>query len=604
MSDPPAAPAPRRGNTLSKWLALTGFGIVLALVVILLVTPGADGYNPSIYEAYPWYFWVLAGVALFLGQFVILRGALDGNPVPSSWRLGFVLSLLVAGILLFMPYIRGYPAYGRADPMSHVGHMLTIQETGGAPFQNIYQNLHQFMLAFSYATGLEPIEVVPAVAALISLFSILATYVLLSTVLDRRRVLLSLPFLVVLIGGSAHLNASPYTMSVFLFPFLLYLFAKTQQTESVSLRLLLTVVVVSVLLYHPLTAAFLVFIFLIHRVVVSVASRVESNEATLQLSEMTSTHVMQLSLVTFVAWYYNFVGIIIRFETVFQRLLDPGSSETELDTYGSTVSEYSPALSDVLRVALIKFGQRAVLLGFGLVCALGTGWTLLRRRRLASPYLVTFALGFVLFSGFGTLFLVVDLIGGFGRPLMYASFFAVFLAGAFLHDAYAAINRTRLVTVFVSLLLIALLAISLLTLYPSPMGSSSTPQVTEQDLSGAEWYIEHDLETADLQEMGIRMYRFDHALTGFNASIVQQGGTQPPARFNYTRHATFGESYGSDQVFVLTERARLFYPVTYPDYEEFWRFRPADFDRLERDPSVSHVYDNGEFDVYLIDSDG
>jgi hypothetical protein len=500
-----------------------------------------------------------------------------------------------------MPYIRGYPAYGRGDLLTHIGYVLEIQATGGDPFQNIYQNIHQLVIALSYATGLEPSRVINSVAGVISVFSILASYALVATVFDRRRALMTLPFVVALIGGRAYMTAAPFAQSVLMLPFVLYLFVKSQQAESFAIRLPLSLFVMALILYHPLTAVFLIFVFLIHHGVTVVWNRGAPSERSLQASSITSGTTIQLSIVVFLAWYYNFIGIILRFETVFQRLLDPGSSQTKLDTYSSTISQFSPALTDLMQVGLVKYGETGFLLGIGSLFVLSLVWLSLTGRRPATPYLLTFGLGFVLFSAFGVLFMFVDLIGGFGRPLMFAQYFAAFAAGSLLYRCYAYFDWQSGVTAVATIVLVTLVAISVFGLYHSPAGGESNHQLTDQDFTGAEWYFDNDLNVEPLQEQGIHMYRFEHALNGSESDNVPQEGTRPPSRFNYSVYSTFGESYNETQYYVLTERARVFYPTVYPDYENDWSYRPEDFDRLSRDPTVSQVYDNGEFDIYRIE---
>lgn len=589
------------GARLSRWLGLLGALSLFALAVTVVRTPGAAGYEPSIYAGYPTYFWVLVVGTILVGQLLIIRGALRVNPAESNWWLGFLLAGVTIAVIVFVPFFRRYPVYGRGDVLTHIGYVHDIQATGGDPFQNIYQNIHQTVLALSYATGLRPMRVINAVSGVIAVFSIGASYALLITVFDRRRALLTLPFLLTLIAGSGYMNPSPYPQSVLLFPFVLYLFVKTQRADSFGLRLALTVAVIGVLLYHPLTAVFLILIFLVHYAVVSGADS-EGTRRPFELSRVTSANVMQLSLAVFLAWYSNFVGIILRFETVYNRVLRPGQSETELDNYSSTVSEFSPSLIDLAGVGLVRFGLTAVLLGIGTVTAI---W-LLRRyqqgQRVTSSYLVTFSLGFIVFVCFGVLFMIVNLIGSFGRPLMFAEYFAALGAGALLYRVYDYFNWKPRVTVAVVILLAAMVVVGLVTVYAAPFGGKSNHQVTAQDLDGAQWYFEQELETEPLQEQGIRMYRLEHVFNGSESWNVQKEGTLPPDRFNYTEYSTLGASYEEDQYYVLTERGRVFYPTVYPSYEDQWRFKPVDYARLAVDPTISKLYDNGEFEVSRIDA--
>lgn len=593
---------PSSARRQPRWLAVFASLLLLAAVGIVLVTPAVDGFEPSIYAAYPLAFWALLLSTLVLGQFLILREATADSPDHTNWRVGSLLALLVGAILLFLPVIRGYPLYGRADLLTHLGHVSLIEETGGDPFLNIYQNLHQFVLAVSYATGLGPTQVVNIVAGVLSLFALVASVALLSALFDRQRVLMTLPFVVVLFGGSAHLNPSPFPQSILLVPFVLYLFVRAQQTEAFVFRLPLTVATIAVILYHPLTALFVLAIFGIHYAVVFRSDAADGLAGTSKLSRVTATSIVQLSAVTFLAWYYNFVGIILRFETVFRRLLNPSQSQTELDTYGQTISQFSPSTVDIARVGAFRFGQRAALLGLGAAFVVVAIWRYARGNRFETPYLLTFVLGFTAFAALGVLFLFVDLIGGFGRPLMLAQLFAVLLAGSLLAYLYEGLDSERAVTVLAIALFVALGTVTIITLYQTPMAGSSTNQVTQEDFAGAEWYLVNDLQTAPLQEYGTSLYRFEDAMVNSDAGTVPREATPPPDGFNYSVHGTLGASYDEDVFLVVTDRGREFYPNAYPGYEEDWRFQPTDFERLSQDPTVSHIYSNSEFDIYYVEA--
>ncbi len=587
----------------SNWLLLFGGVLLLSTVAIILSTPPSDGFEQSIYAAYPLSFWVLLTATFFVGKLLIIREAFASTPDARNWIGGFTLSLFVATILLLMPLIRGYSVYGRADLLTHIGHTGVIHETGGEPFQNIYQSLHQLALTLSYATGVEPIGIYNTIPVVITIFSIVASYLLLSTIFDRRRVLMTLPFVIGFVAGSTHLNPSPYAQSVLFLPFLLYLFARTQQTDILLFRVPLALTVVAVVLYHPLTAVFLLVVLMIHYSVLTFSTWRGPPDFSVPVSRVTATSIVQLAAVTFLAWYYNFVGIIIRFDIVFRQLLDPGESETELDMYGETIAAFSPDLVDIVRVAAFRFGERFVLLTLGSMFVLIAVWRYARGERFSTPYLSTFTLGFVAFSALGALFLFVDLIGGFGRPLVFAQYFAAFLAGSIILELYNRSNEKTVLFITTVVVILVVTTVSVATLYGSGMAAASTSQVTDQDISSAEWYLDNELQSTPLLESGTTMYRFEHALAGSDSNTVQREGTFPPDRFNYTNHDTLGDSYDIDQYLVVTERGKQFYPNSYPGYEDSWRFQPADFERLSQDPTVNRVYSNSDIEIYLVDSD-
>lgn len=589
-------------SQLSDWLLLLGGLLLLATITLILRTPSADGLELSIYAAYSPVFWVLLVAAFFVGTFLILREAFAETPRSQYWVGGFVLSFFSAAVVVFLPTIRGYAVYGRADLLTHIGHTRAIEQTGGAPFLNIYQNIHQVFLTLSYATGLEPLALANAVAAVITLFSILASYALLSEIFERRRLLLTLPFILAFVAGSTHINPSPYAQSVLFLPFVLYLFARTQETDALAFRFPLALTVVAVVLYHPLTALFLFVVFLIHYLVITVSTWKGTLDTSGPVSRVSATSIVQLVGVTFLAWYYNFAGIILRFDVVLRRLLNPGESETELDTYGDTIAEFSPSIEDLARVGALQYGHRFLFLSLGAAFTAIALWRYTRGNRFTTPYLSTFTLGFIAFSGFGVLFLAVDLIGGFGRPLAFAQYFAAFTAGSILLELYNRTTKRRLLFVCAVFFSILLVTSGVITMYHSPAAGQSTSQVTQQDISSAEWYLENDLQETPLQEYGTTMYRFEHALVSSQSNTVQREATIPPDGFNYTEHETLGESYDTDQYLIVTERGKQFYPNAYPDYEDSWRFHPADFEALDHDPTVTMVYTNDEIEIYRIDS--
>ena len=585
---------------VSKWLLAVGFGLAVAIVAVVLTTPPAAGYERSVYGAFPGFFWILVILALFLGQIVVLRSALERFPQTESWRLGVVLIGVVEGLLVFMPYVRGYPVYGAADVLTHVGYVRTIEATGGDLFFNVYQDHHQLVLALSYATGVEPIHVINVVAGVISLFVIVALVALLSAVFDRRRALLALPFVAVLIGGGAHVNASPFAQTVLLFPFVFYLFIRSQQTESVAYRASLAVATVGIITYHPLTGLFLVLVFGLHYAVVALTDATGDGPVA-GIASGSSKLVVQLSLVTFVGWYYNFIGIFRRFEFVVEQVLGQGTGESELAQYSSTASQYSPSLSDIALFASVEYGVTAVYLGIGVLFVLSTAWLYLRRRPVEPLHLVTWAFAFCLFSALGVVFLTTNLIGGFGRPLSLARLFAGLSAGALFYRVYVDSGRELAVTAVASFALTVLVVLAVVGLYPSPVSGESNMQVTEHDIEGADWYFENVPEGASLDQHGVGMYRFEDARLGTDAEALPPDVDGPPPHFNYTNYDTLGTSYDEKQYLIVTKRGRVFYRTTYPDYREFWNFNATDWARFERDPTVSHVYGNGEFDVYVVE---
>jgi len=187
---------------------------------------------------------------------------------------------------------------------------------------------------------------------------------------------------------------------------------------------------------------------------------------------------------------------------------------------------------------------------------------------------------------------------------VFAKLFGGLLAGAFFHELLETSTWRRVGRAALYVTVAVLVVINTFGLYSSPYVIDNNPQVTKTELSGGEWYLEHRDPDHTLAEVGIAVYRLRDALYGRNTYPADKNvpGNRPPVpdRFNYTIHDTVGTSYEEDRYLVITEFGRIFYPETYPEYRQFWGFTPSDFDRLERDQTVDHVYDGGGYDTYRI----
>ncbi|MDS0299657.1 hypothetical protein NDI76_12985 [Halogeometricum sp. S1BR25-6] len=594
------------------WVVTAGFALVVALTYILFSTPSASAYEMSIYEAYPWYFWALAVLALLIGHYAVLERVFGGESDSGAWRLGLLLILVVEALLLLLPYFRGYPVFGRGDVLTHVGQIVTIQATGVAGQQDIYPNLHFLVLSFSYASGVEPIHLINSVAVVISLFSLVASFALVSTVYDRTRAFLSLPFVTLLIGGTAHVNPSPFPQSVLLVPFVLYLFFKEQQTRSTAVRVALVVTAAAMVVYHPLTTLFLLFVFGVYTAAKFVHDQGlltrDSGRSVEWRSAVGATPIAHLALGMFAAWYLDFTQVTGKIQTVIQTFVATESGTSTLDSYSSTVSEASPALIDLVQIGVVKYGMSAILLSLAGLYAL---WTLSspERRRDLDIFRTTFLGGFVLFAGLAVPFLIMDLVVGFGRPLMLARIFAALLVGSLFYALYRSVGTggKRVVQVGCYVVLACLVVISTFGLYYSPYAIERNHQVTSAELDGADWTLEFREPDNPTIQYGINLRRFRDALygtAGYTEDEVIPASTTvgPPPHFNYTEHDTLGASYEEDRYMVVTRSGRIFYEEMYPDYRQFWQFNDTDYARLERDGSVSHVYANGGYDTYLVNS--
>lgn len=585
-----------------KRLAIAGYGLFALVVALLLTVPPADGYEISMYAAYPWVFWVALFLAFLVSQLLVLRAAVRPDSRDGYWRLGFLLAMLGTAVMVFMPYLRGYSHFERADVLTHIGYIQVIQESGRVGVNNIYPNIHNLVLTLSYATGVEPIRIINAISGILSLFAVAASFALLARAYGRQKALFTIPFVMVLFAGTASMNPSPYSQSRLILVFLLYVFVLEQYTRSLSVRIALAVSLVGLVLYHPLTTLFLLGVFLVYSLVGRLWYRDDADGTAGTAAAPGSATASHLLGATYVAWYYNFAGLFRRVRTLYERVFGPSEGETTLQTYSSTVTRTSPALLDLIRIGVLRYGYAAIILSVAGLHFLRLNLHRVRGQMKAGVFESTFSATFVLFSGLTLVFLFLDFVVGFTRPLAVAQFFAALVAGALFFWLYTHSSRKSMVAIVLVVLLASLVVVSMFGLFKSPQRAGVNQQVTAAELDGAEWYFANRNAEMPIQERGITLYRFEDALFGTDADLLgkEGDGTRPPDHFGYTENGTFGQSFEQDHYFVSTRLGRIFYPEVYPDYPQFWRFTDADFDRLERDPTTSQVYTNGGFEMYLI----
>jgi len=71
--------------TYLQLLLLAGVASLSHAAVVVATTPPADGYEISIYRAYPVTFWIAAVLAIFVGQSLVLEDGWSSQP-RGYWR--------------------------------------------------------------------------------------------------------------------------------------------------------------------------------------------------------------------------------------------------------------------------------------------------------------------------------------------------------------------------------------------------------------------------------------------------------------------------------------------------------------------------------------
>ncbi|WP_135828646.1 hypothetical protein [Halorussus halobius] len=588
-----------------KLVATAGAVAVALAVALLAADPSASEYELSVYDAYPTAFWLLLLGGLFAGQVVVFESADPGERGP-SWKLGFGLMLAVNAVLLFVPAVR-YDFYLRGDMLTFVGMIRDIGDLGAIPGTNYYPNVHLLAVAVSEVTGVAPARVVNYLPPVASLLYAVALYYLLTALFeDPAKPLFVLPFGALLLFEFENVLFTPSVYAFMLLPFVFYLLFRVYADEaSDRFRLLFVVAVVSLVFYHPAVTVFFVGMLVLLKLAFVAGRRVQATNIRRGNTPLVTASI---AFVLFFSWYYSFSSIIGSTLAVVYKVL--GLSEGA-STYGQLTSVFgraSPALSDVALVGVYTYGLIAAITGLTLALVAYLAYLSLRGRRRLDAVELFLAATFGTFLVGSVVAFFVDVTLGFTRFARYVRFAGSILIGAGFYALFgrlggSAVERYLRPAAYVSFFVFAFLSVFLL--YGSPLSNDSNLQLTEAEIEGGEWLFEHRNESLLVDQLGFdqyRMYTFDRS-TADRGVNVRRAAPPPPTHFAYGNASLEdvpAEAALDRRYLVTSGPSRTKNQRFYPEYREFWRHTPEDFARLEDDPSVSHVYDDGELDAYVV----
>jgi len=609
-------------DTVNKTKAIIAFTCIIISLIIIVITPPAAGYEISIYNAYPWYFWFFMLTAIFLGQLIVLKDIfcrlLKKN--NNSWLLGIIIILFPVVIFLFLPIIRGYPTYGFGDHLYHIGEVKDILQYGSIAENNFYPNLHILTAGLTWMTGSDIISIVNFLSRFFFFFSPISLYLLYKIMFNNKD---EMKFAFVLAStflffGSFCKYIAPYNQSFLLIPIILYLYLKRGNIQNnLNFSILFIIFIVSYTFYHPLNILFLILVFLFFAITFYLYPKINGInliEYPEKILKEKSVNIILFSILLFFLWYFSFSSIVGSFYKVFSSIFY-GAGESFFQSQATALSSYSPKLFDTIKMIVYTYG---VLLIVFLLSMFSLTYILIKWWRNKQSFRLRF---FLVFSGisffvFGVLLagaFFVDFIVGWNRFLVWVSIFSIILITlAF----YSLLSNYRydnnpiksikkiMATIIVCIFLILLTFLSTFTFYNSPLTGDANLQVTNMDWAGVEWIMDYKNKQIVIEDLGITHWRFSSAIYGVKESYLMESVSniiKPlPDHFSYHNKSSLGEYYNESRYMIITRLARIRYPESYPSYKELWRFTPQDFNQLQGDNSVNRVFDNGDFEAYLI----
>lgn len=593
-------------NTDSKYklkiLTIVCF-VLIALSAFIAYTHPAAGYELSIYESTPSLVWIFLIISIAGGVTIIVHQvSTEAYRTSNFWLFGFLILIASRMTLLYIPFIRGYYTW-RGDNITHMGYVKDILFSGHVPSDNFYPITHILVVEIVSISGV-PIEfVINHSTALFSVLYVVGIYLLATTVLhERGPQLLVFGTIAAVFFNDYEVFLRPNGWSFLMIPLVLFLYFK----RSLKYRIPCVILLVLYPFFHPLSSIMLVASFIViglSQMILKYVYNIKHKK-----EELIPIVPILIVLCILLPWILSFQGFELNIRQLFEALTT-GYSPDVIASMGSTMDKIHLHGFEFIKLFIKLYGDDFIFIVFSLIAGIIVVKGILSNRftnpdhikNLVSLLAIFLITGFLYFAYlFGTI-PGLHTIGG-GRFQRFLVLFTPVLTGFAIYEISKKVHSTRLISVGIVCIIMLASAISIGSLYRSPYVLRPGASITQMDMSGMNWYVNYKNPSVGCIHIMSPPYRFADGILGTietdRRSDLRRAPTIPD-HFNYMNHSTLGESYKTDKYAAITQLDRVVYVTV---WKVVGRFNESDFCRLEEDPTVDKLYDNGETEVVYINS--
>lgn len=603
-------------NQTKKIICIIAFIFILLSLLIIVFTGAANGYEISIYETYPSYFWLFLLISIFCGFIVMVTDSLGAND-SKWWTIGFFIVLFSNLIILLLPLFRGYITFGRGDVLSHVGYSIDILNNGhfgsaGTTAENFYPIIHLLMVSLNQITGINLELIAEILPIFFIMFYVVSIYLLSEEITkDKYKSILITAFGSILLFRTENLMLAPSVQTFFLLPFLLLIFYKTyhDNKDSIKYSVLFVLMLVLMPFLHPGEGTlYLIPLFLGINLSLIVYNKFKIKGTKPVKFNKNLLNVVLIIFVTWAAWFMSTSSFGRQAGKITNWLVFQSGS-TNAAEVSSLLSQANLSIIQFINLAMNTYGQQLIYILLGALISIIVVIRVLRRKRSVDSNIFTFTILFFIFFGLA-IFSFVSYIGVDSfRGIRYLLFVSTILIGIFAYDYIKSLkgNYKKYGTIFVLSVIMLSCIMGVFNTYGSSETNIVNYQVTKMELTGDNWFLDNRDKNLYIESITpSQIKRFSSSILGvkdfYNSTYKFRFKTSLD-HFNYTNTSTYGDSLVKDTYFVDWKLNRIYYPSIYPEYENIWRFSSKDFEYLDyKDTSVNSIYSNGEFWIYYIKS--
>jgi hypothetical protein len=588
--------------------------LFISAAVIIASSSVATGYELSIYTETPATVWVLLFTCVSGGTLLICHYAITGKEVN---HLGLVIGPLGLANLtvLLLPTLRGYYLYASPDSLAHMGMGLDITLTGHPESMNVYPAIHILIAQLCQICDIHPTLVGRLLPIFLNtVFAVVWMYLVgRATLPERGQALLVFAFASGFLLNSLHTMIYAHVLSLFFVLLVLYFQLDGSMKAQLAGRISLIIILLFIPYSHPAPAVVVVFFLL----AVELSGVLYRRPTRWSVVRRISITLPLISLITFFTWISSFAIFGHKVSVLWSNLREPLAAP-HVQTLENAMGEISTL--SALVAFMRMYGDTVIcflLAGIGTLIVTRQMWKMKQNVKnlwaLTAVCLLAMPLELLIFAGSRsqTIGRVIN--------LSFAIFLSPILAGYALHQLLRRARKATAIAVS-SVILLSFWVIGALGIYHSPWIWQPSWQITHEDVQGIEWFLQNKDNDISFSAMGYP-HGVPYVVLGHRSATVREDLTPPvlqmlrdpelvlPTGFGYDRLETLGESLDQDRYLLIARRFQI--ATADPRLRSegltviplFWPgFRPADFERLDQDPSASKLYSNGEFDVWHVNA--
>ncbi|MFW5895262.1 MAG: hypothetical protein ACOCT9_00810, partial [archaeon] len=402
-------------------------------------------------------------------------------------------------------------------------------------------------------------------------------------------------------GGGT--NFTPMSSALLFSPLVFYLFFKAMEKENKQrLILLLVIILIAYPFFHP--AANLIIIISIF--LICFISYFINNFFPESLFNDISSHkktdynhsfkLLMIMLFTWIPYVLHFEKFQKNIALIFRILLTGHSPSVQIQEIGEGINKLNLTSLDFFKLLFLERGISIIII----ILTLSSFIMLIRksRRKYSKKLFILIIISFFMAGLYSAeIFGILTFLTAVATRRFFR-FFLILAPIIVVPSLFLIINYRKIRSMFVILLLL-IATLGIQTAFTSPITYRPNPQVTRMEIRGAEWHVTHkDMNYSETRIM-TPFYRFEEVTVG-SSLAGERALNRPkivPDHFNYSNYEQLYQSYNQRTYMFISEYDKTIYDTV---WQEVDRFDKSDFYKVENDPSVNKVYNNGECNIWII----